>query len=194
MSAPGRPAADAIEFRPLQLADCPRLTGWLAEPHVRQFYQKAPITLAEVEAEYGPTIRGEEPSLSHIASSGGRPFGYIQCYANTAYPEYAEAIGVDHGISVDLYLGDPAFLGRGFGRAMLAGYLARVAFPAYPDETLAYIAHEPQNLAALACSQSVGFRPLRFVWEDGVKDQLLVLRREELLLDDHARSTKRPMP
>jgi aminoglycoside 6'-N-acetyltransferase len=181
MSASGRAPVPPIEFRPIQLGDCPLLTRWLAEPHVRGFYQKEAITLAEVEEEYGPTIRGEEPSLSHIASSAGAPFGYIQCYANMAYPEYAETIGVDHGISVDLYVGDPAFVGRGFGRAMLAGYLRQVAFPAYPDEGLAYIAHEPENLGALACSQAVGFRPLRQIVEDGVLDQLLVLRREDLV-------------
>jgi aminoglycoside 6'-N-acetyltransferase len=175
-------AAHDIRFRPLAFTDLPMLTGWLAEPHVRRFYQKQPITLAEVAEEYGPTIRGEEPSLSHIALSEGRPFGYIQCYANMAYPDYAATIGVDHGISVDLYLGDPAFVGGGYGRAMLAAYLRDVAFPAHPDETLAYIAHEPDNLAALACSQAVGFKPLRFVWEDGVKDQLLALRREDLVV------------
>jgi len=180
MSASGRRAAAAITFRPLAFADCALLTLWLAEPHVRRFYQKQPITLVEVEAEYGPTIRGEEPSLSHIAAAGGVPFGYIQCYANMAYPDYADTIGVDHGVSVDLYIGDPAFVGRGFGRAMLAGYFARVAFPAYPDEMLAYIAHEPDNLAALACSLAVGFKPLRQIVEDGVVDQLLVLRRADL--------------
>jgi len=180
MSGLGSESASAIAFRPLQFDDCPLLTRWLAEPHVRKFYQRDPITLAEVEAEYGPTIRGEEPSLSHLAFSDGAPFGYIQCYANMAYPDYAETIGVDHGVSVDLYIGDPAFVGRGFGRAMLAGYLARVAFPAYPAEDLAYIAHETDNLAALACSLAVGFKPLRRVVEDGVVDQLLVLRRADL--------------
>ena len=170
-----------ITFRQLDFADCPRLTRWLAEPHVRRFYQLKPITLAEVEAEYGPTIRGEEPSLSHLAFSDGAPFGYLQCYANLAYPDYAEGIGVDHGVSVDLYIGDPAFVGRGFGRAMLGGYLAQVVFPAYPDEDRAYIAHAPDNLAALACSQAVGFKPLRLIVEEDVLGQLLVLTRADLL-------------
>jgi aminoglycoside 6'-N-acetyltransferase len=181
MSASGRPTASAIEFRALAFADCALLTRWLAAPHVRRFYQREPITLAEVEAEYGPTIRGEEPSLSHIAACDGVPFGYIQCYANLAYPDYAETIGVDHGVSVDLYIGEPAFVGGGYGRAMLAGYLGRVAFLAYPGEDLAYIAHEPDNLAALACSRTVGFKPLRHIVEDGVVEQLLVLRRADLM-------------
>jgi aminoglycoside 6'-N-acetyltransferase len=179
MSAPG--SWPQVAFRPLEFADCPLLTRWLMEPHVRRFYQREPINLAEVEAEYGPTIRGEEPSLSHLAFSDGAPFGYVQCYANMAYPDYAETIGVDHGVSIDLYIGEPAFVGRGVGRAMLAAYLADVAFPAYPDEDLAYIAHEPDNLAALACSLAVGFKPLRRIVEDGVVDQLLVLARDELV-------------
>lgn len=180
MSAPGRPAASDVTFRPLEFADCPLLTCWLAQPLVRRFYQKEPITLEEVEAEYGPTIRGEEPSLSHLALSGSAPFAYLQCYAIMAYPAYARTIGVDHGVSIDLYIGDPGFVGRGFGRAMLAGYLGRVAFPAYPNEDLAYIAHEPDNLAALGCSRAVGFRPLRRIVEDGVVDQLLGLKRSDL--------------
>ena len=94
---------DDIRFRPLAADDFPMLTRWLAEPHVRRFYQKDPITLAEVAEEYGPVVRGEEPSLSHVALSADRPFGYIQCYANMAYPDYARAIGVDHGVSVDLH-------------------------------------------------------------------------------------------
>ena len=65
-------AVNGIAFRPLQDADLPMLTAWLAEPHVRRFYQKQPVTLADVTREYGPTIRGEEPSRSHLAIATGR--------------------------------------------------------------------------------------------------------------------------
>jgi hypothetical protein len=33
-------AVNGVAFRPLQDADLPVLTAWLAEPHVRRFYQK----------------------------------------------------------------------------------------------------------------------------------------------------------
>jgi aminoglycoside 6'-N-acetyltransferase len=167
-----------IDFRPLQAADLPLLTAWLAEPHVRRFYQKQPVTLRDVALEYGPTIRAEEPSLSHLAILNGAPFAYLQCYRNVDYPEWGAIIDVDGGISVDLFIGDPACLRRGLGRAALGGYLRQVAFPSYPGETRAYIGHELINTAALQCSQAVGFRPLRRFLEHGLEMMLLALDRE----------------
>jgi len=77
------------------------------------------------------------------------------------------------GISVDLFIGDPACLRRGLGQAALGAYLRQVAFPAYPGETRAYIGHELINTAALKCSQAVGFKPLRSFLEDGLEMMLL---------------------
>src|SRR5262245_28587818 len=146
-----------IAFRPLRESDLPLLTAWLAEPHVRAFYQKQPVTLGDVALEYGPAIRGEEPSLSHLATRDGAPFAYLQCYRNIDYPEWCAIIDVHNGISVDLYIGDPTFLRRGLGQAVLSAYLQQIAFPCYPGETGAYIGHELINTAALRCSQAVGF-------------------------------------
>ncbi|HKX10092.1 MAG TPA: hypothetical protein VJN67_17970 [Stellaceae bacterium] len=50
------------------------LARWLAEPHVRRFYQKTPVTLHEIAREYGPAIRGAEPTLCHVAPCDGAPF------------------------------------------------------------------------------------------------------------------------
>jgi aminoglycoside 6'-N-acetyltransferase len=163
-----------IGFRPLDERDFPMLARWLAEPHVRRFYQKTPVTPAEVAAEYGPAVRGEEPTLRHIAlHDDGTPFAYLQCYRNLAYPEWAAIIGAADGVSIDLYIGDPAFLHRGLGRAALAGYLRQVAFARYPEERRAFIGHEPANASALRCSGAAGFRRLRTFLEDGIEMILL---------------------
>jgi aminoglycoside 6'-N-acetyltransferase len=144
------------------------------QPHVRQFYQKSPITLNELAQHLGPRVRGEERTLCHLALHRGRPFGYLQCYRNADWPTWSELIGAARGVSVDLHIGDAAFLGRGFGRAMLHGYTWEVALRLYEEDT-AYIAHETANLAALRCSRAVGFRPLREFVEDGVPMRLLSL-------------------
>lgn len=166
-----------IAFRPVEELDFPTLTAWLAEPHVRKFYQKTTVTLEQVAAEYGPAVRGIEPTLCHLALREGSPFAYLQCYRNADYPEWVDIIGVHDGISVDLFIGDPSTLGRGLGRAALGAYLREVAFPHFPSETRAYIAHEPANTAALRCSEAVGFRPLRSFLEYGIETVLLMMEQ-----------------
>jgi aminoglycoside 6'-N-acetyltransferase len=168
-----RAEAAAVTFRPLAMPDMPRLAVWLMEPHVRRFYQPAPITRDEVVAEYAPMVGNATPTICHIALSAGTPFAYVQSYRNVDYPEWADLIGVVDGISIDLFIGDPAFLHRGMGRAFLAAYLHDVALP-YFAEQRAYISHAAANTTALACSQAAGFRPLRAFMEDGVPTLLLV--------------------
>ncbi|MGH6823676.1 MAG: GNAT family N-acetyltransferase [Methylocella sp.] len=170
-------AMQEIAFRPVEERDFPLLNAWLATPHVRRFYQKTSVTLEQVASEYGPCVRGEEPGICHLAISAGTPFAYLQCYRNADYREWADLIGVDGGISVDLFIGEPAYLRKGFGRAALSGYLRRIAFPYYNRETRAYIAHEQVNTAALGCSQATGFRPVRAFLEDGVEMLLLATDR-----------------
>ena len=166
-----------VDFRPVTEADFPLMTGWLAQPHVRTFYQKEPISLDEVAAKYGGRVRGEDPTRCHLALSAGRPFGYLQCYRNLDWPDWAEEIAVDGGLSIDLYIGDPSFVSRGYGRAMLGGYVREAAFPLYPGETRCFIAHAHDNTAALACSRSVGFRDVGSFVEDGIDMRLLLIER-----------------
>lgn len=166
-----------ISFRPVEAGDFPTMTAWLAEPHVRRFYQKQPITLAEVAEEYGPAVRGEEPTLCHLAIAEGRPFGYLQSYLNRSYPEWVETLGRADGISVDLYIGDPTRLRGGYGRAMLRAYVEQVCFAQWPEETRVYIAHETTNGPALACSLAAGFKPLGTFLEDGLETRLLAFDR-----------------
>jgi aminoglycoside 6'-N-acetyltransferase len=166
-----------VTFRPLEPRDFPLLGRWLAEPHVRRFYQKTSVTLDEIAREYGAAIRGEEPGLCHLALHEGTPFAYLQCYRNADYPEWAAIIGVAEGVSIDLYIGEPAFLHRGLGRAALAGYLREVAFARHPAEHRATIGHEPGNIAALRCSEAVGFRRIGTFVEDGLEMVLLMTER-----------------
>src|ERR1700721_2860674 len=114
----------AVGFRPVAKADFPLMNAWLAQPHVRTFFQKEPITLAEVAAKYGPRVRGEAPTRCHLALDGaGQSFGYLQSYRNLDWPDWAAEIDVADGLSIDLYIGERNRLGGGYGRAMLGSYI-----------------------------------------------------------------------
>jgi len=62
-----------MSFQPVGENDFPTLTRWLAEPHVRRFYQKTPVTLAEVAAEYGPPFEARSRRFATWRSTPARP-------------------------------------------------------------------------------------------------------------------------
>lgn len=167
---------ERIDYRPLEEADLPLMADWLNRPHVRAFYQAEPIALAQVAAKYGPRIRREVPAQSWLAAMGGAPFGYLQSYRVADWPAFQATVGVNHGVSVDLFIGEEGLLGRGVGRRMLSGFVDQAAFAQYPDERLCWIGHEAENLAARRCSAAAGFAPVRGYVEDG-KACILMVRQ-----------------
>jgi aminoglycoside 6'-N-acetyltransferase len=167
-----------ITFEHLREEDLLLLCDWLNRPHMRDYYQKTPTSLAEVTEKFMPRIQGEYPTYDHIASYNGQPFGKIQCYKNVDHPEYAYEVDLQEGISVDLFIGEPALLGQGLGRRMLHEYVTTVAFGLYPDERDCFICHELTNLPARACSRAAGFEVLREVTEEGIASELLVFHKQ----------------
>lgn len=166
----------AITFRPASLSYLPLMARWLMTPHVREFYQPEPITPREVAEEYGPLFTGETPDICHIAYYGEQPFGYLQCYRNADYEEWVESTGADAGISLDLFIGEPAYVGRGFGQLMLREYLTQIAFPHFADERFAYISHEAENFTAIKASEAAGFKQIDEFEEDG--DRVILFKFE----------------
>ncbi|MGN8023058.1 GNAT family N-acetyltransferase [Phyllobacterium sp. 22229] len=164
----------AITFRPASLSYLPLMAKWLMMPHMRDSYQPDPISPGEVAEEYGPLFSGETPDICHIAYYGELPFGYLQSYRNADYEDELPAL--DHGISVDLFIGEPDYIGRGLGSLMLREYLAQVAFPHFSDERFAYITHEAGDLDAIRASEAAGFRPVDEFEEDG--DSVILFRFE----------------
>jgi aminoglycoside 6'-N-acetyltransferase len=166
-----------IAFRPLAESDLADLHVWLNRPHLRAFFQKTPISEAEIDRKYGPYARRERPARCHLALLDGRVFGYLQCYRIADYPDWAVLIGEDKGIGADLAILDPGLIGKGLGKAMLGAYLRDVAFPLFPGESECFIGHERANVAGWRNSESLGFRYVRDFLEDGVETRLYVLPR-----------------
>jgi aminoglycoside 6'-N-acetyltransferase len=173
---PAGSMAGEITYRPLADEDLPLMTSWLNRPHVRAFFQRAPISAAEVTAKYGPYIRREMPTHSSLALQDGTPFGYLQCYRVADWPDYQATIGVEGGVSVDLFIGEIGLVGKGLGRRMLAGHVAQVAHPLYPCETVCWMGHELKNTAARRCSAGAGFTEIREYDEEG-RRHILMMRQ-----------------
>ncbi len=157
--------------------DIPLVCDWRNRPHVRRFYQKAPLSLDEAYAKLLPRVRGEDPTLAHIATLRGCAFGYVQSYLILGTPSYAEQIGVSDGIGMDYFIGEPELVGRGVGKAMLSAYLAEVLFPAFPQERRCIVCYETANAASGGVLTSLGFRREKELIEDGVPSTMMILDR-----------------
>jgi aminoglycoside 6'-N-acetyltransferase len=116
-------------WRRLTPTDFPLLASWLAQPHVRRWWNHE-FTPEAVERDFGPTARGEEPGEDLLVFADGEPFGLIQRCRLADYPEYtAELVELidlpGEAASIDYLVGDPERVGRGLGSAMIRLMIAR---------------------------------------------------------------------
>lgn len=166
-----------ITFRPLNEDDFVLLHGWLNQPHMRQFYQDTPVSLSDVVNKFLPRARLETPTRDHIAQYREKPIGKLQCYKIIDYPETAKELELTSGIGIDLFIGEPEFVGKGIGSLMLKSYVHKIAFPLFQQEDSCYICHDLTNTIARSCSRKAGFYPVREVIEEGKSCELLMLTR-----------------
>lgn len=148
-----------IKFKKMELSDLTLLHTWLNAPHVHEFYDKdKENTLTDVQKRYVPKIRGEKPTNCYFALHEGKPVGYIQKYFVNDYPELGGYLQYDDTVvSVDLFIGDAKYMGKGFGSPMLSEFLNQVVF-ADPKVTMCMIGPEPSNKRAIRSYEKVGFQ------------------------------------
>jgi aminoglycoside 6'-N-acetyltransferase len=165
----------AIRFRPLTREDLPLVHEWHQRSHVQRWWVERK-TFEETAEHYLPTIEGTEPTDHYIALLDGEPFGLIQTYLVSDYPDYAALIGEGEGTAgVDLYIADEALTGRGLGTEMLRGFVDEIVF-ARPATTACVAGPELRNTASVRAFEKAGFRVVREFLEDG---QLHALVRRE---------------
>jgi aminoglycoside 6'-N-acetyltransferase len=167
----------AITFRPMTREDLPLVHEWHQRPHVQEWWVERK-TFEETEAHYGPTIDGVEPTDHYIALLDGEPFGLIQTYLVSDYPDYAALIEEGEGTAgVDLYIADPANIGRGLGTEMLRRFVEEIVF-ARPETVAVTADPDVRNRASIRAFEKAGFRRVREL-VDPQDDELHVLIRRD---------------
>jgi aminoglycoside 6'-N-acetyltransferase len=151
-----KPGWPVVELRPLRRTDLPLLSRWLAEPLVARWWAE-PSSAEAVEARYGPSIDGTDPTALYLGVHDGEPFGLVQVYSFADEPEYTAEMSTvcpvpPGALSIDYLIGEPADRGRGLGAAMIAAAVAR-GFADHPD------AHDV--LVPVAIGNEASWRALR---------------------------------
>ncbi|MFD1713963.1 GNAT family N-acetyltransferase [Amnibacterium flavum] len=151
----------AIALRRLTRSDLPLLSGWLRLPHVARWWNEDAAPAA-VEARYGPSIDGSDPTEVFLILHGGRPVGFLQRYAFGDEPDYRAELepvvhvsATDH--SLDYFVGEPDALRRGVasGAVMLA---VADLWREQPEAEHVVVPVHADNLASRRVLERAGFR------------------------------------
>ncbi len=147
----------AFSFARMVEAQLSMLFRWLAEPHVREFYDRESRAFDDMARKYRGKIRGDEPTDPYIASLDGTPIGYLQTYRLADHPEYAAAIGAPpDAAGADMLIGEPTHAHRGLGAPLLRQFLDDVVWPT-TRATSCWIGPAVHNRVAIRCYEKAGF-------------------------------------
>jgi aminoglycoside 6'-N-acetyltransferase len=138
----------AYQFRPMSLADLPLVRGWLARPHVREWWGDPDEQFALVNGDLN------EPAMDqYIVTLDGAPLGYLQCYRltdwNTGYGRQPDGTR-----GIDQLIGEPDMIacghGTGLTRVLTDGLLASGTPRVVADP-------DPANARAIKAYEKAGF-------------------------------------
>ena len=149
-----------MSFRPLTRADLALLGAWLARPHVSRWWPER-ADPASLEATYGPSIDGTDPTEVRVIELDGRPVGLIQRYRTAEHPEWARALAgaalSAPAAGLDYLLGEEVDLGRGVGPAAVARFTAET-WARYPEIEVVAVAVQQANRRSWRALEKCGFR------------------------------------
>ncbi len=145
-----RPEHPEVALRAMALGDLRQVMRWLAQPHVAARWHPASAALAEIAGQV------EAPDVSpFIIVAGGQPVGYLQIYAATGDPFWHGHDLPHETFGLDLFVGEPDALRRGWGSAALA--VAAAHLLGMPGVARVQGDPAPDNPASLRCFEKAGF-------------------------------------
>jgi len=102
----------------MSAADLPLVRRWLATPHVTRWWGDPGQQFALVSEDL------EQPAMDQfVVTIDGRPFAYLQCYDQTAWPDNGLGIHPPGTRGIDQFIGEPDMTGRGHGSAFIRAFI-----------------------------------------------------------------------
>jgi aminoglycoside 6'-N-acetyltransferase len=153
--------APDIRLRPATLADLPILQRWDEQPHV---IESDPNDDWGWEKELGYEPDWREQLMAEL---NGRPIGFIQIIDPAREESHYWGDAPPNLRAIDIWIGEEADLGQGYGTQMMRLALARC----FADPTVTAVLIDPlaSNVRALRFYERLGFKvvgPRRFGADD----------------------------
>lgn len=173
------------DFPALAEADLRLVRRWLLEPHVSRWWADPPRdTYPDDELDkYRARINGgSDPTEIFFIRHRRRPIGFIQCYRIGDDDTYAEALALEApAVGIDLFIGEPAEIGKGHGPKVIRAFLRDVVFAMY-DVDDCVIGPSVKNTSAIRAYEKAGFRFFKDarVPDEPDPEHLMRIRRDEV--------------
>jgi aminoglycoside 6'-N-acetyltransferase len=163
-----------LRLRAAELFDIPVLKHWDAQPHVISTTSDDPAAATGHDVDWAEEIEGSsDVSRYYIAELAGRPIGAMQIIDPNLEPTHYWGKTEPNLRALDIWIGDGADLGHGYGETMM-----RLAFAmCFADGDVTAILIDPlaSNTRAHKFYERIGFVPIgRQLFND--EDDCLVLR------------------
>ena len=139
-------------FRLVTEADLPMIAGWLAEPHVAQWWDDPDEEIAAIR-EHIDSI-SVEPLIVEL---NGRPIAYLQSYDPHLEDDHPYADQPFGTLGIDLTIGEPELIGIGHGSAIIRQFVQELFDEGVPR---VIIDPDPANARAIRAYEKAGFRPI----------------------------------
>lgn len=144
--------AAIYDFRPVTRVDLSLIAGWLAEPHVAQWWGEPQQELAAI-AEHIDSV-SVEPLIVEL---NGKAIGYLQAYDPHMEDDHPYADQPFGTLGLDLTIGVPNLVGIGHGSAIIRQFVADLFEEGAPR---VIIDPHPDNRRAIRAYEKAGFRSL----------------------------------
>jgi aminoglycoside 6'-N-acetyltransferase len=136
--------------RPMVANDLPIVRTWLAAPHVREWWGDPGEQFALVSGDLQQSALEQ-----YIVMSGDRPFAYLQCYEQEAWPQNGLGAHPPGTRGIDQFIGEPDMLGCGHGSAFIGEFVDGLLAASTPRVVTD---PDPANARAIRAYEKVGFR------------------------------------
>jgi aminoglycoside 6'-N-acetyltransferase len=141
-----------LTLRPATVADAPLLQRWNDAPHVRE-------ATGDGDWQWEIELPKSYPWRAQlIAEVAGVPIGFMEIVDPAAYVEHYWG-DVPAGLrAIDIWIGEAAYLGRGYGTQMMRIAIARC----FADPAVDVILIDPlaSNTRAIRFYRRLGFKPV----------------------------------
>ncbi len=147
-----RNGAPRYVFRPVDEADLPLIAGWLAEPHVAQWWDDPEKEIAAIRDHIDSV--SVEPLIVELS---GRPIAYLQSYDPHLEDDHPYADQPFGTLGIDLTIGPSEMIGIGHGSGIVRQFAEELFEEGAPR---VIIDPHPDNKRAIRAYEKAGFREI----------------------------------